>query len=252
MSTVGWKERGWDESCAAAAAVLDIGWKEHGWEEECPVVTPPVAPALPFTLPPVLDNFNRADGALSVSAPADWGIGFPADAWTDLQILSNQIENNADWGSDYWKHAIPSNDQQVMFTVKRIGQTMVLSMILLRVHFPQGDAYASDGVWCGVSWDGAQCVFTQYIVQDNGNFVTNPNWNWAALRPIVVGDKLLYRVVGTKLAVWHYSAAGGDWLFFNEWDFGLTITGSYIALLNRGIYPAQDGWAIDDFAAGAA
>ena len=156
---------------------------------------PPPSPSS-SVLPPVLDDFNRANGGVG----ANWGPIAPA-GYASVTISSNAaVDASAtQYAWDYWKPSSFGPNAEAYFTVASYSGTDTIR-VGARVT---GGTSSYSGYFVWVTSAGAWSIIR---VDNGGQPVTLAS---GVTQTLASGDKLAIQIIGSRVTALHYTAASG-------------------------------------------
>lgn len=185
-------------------------------------------------LPPILDNFNRANGSVG----SNWTANF---ASLD-SIVSNQLEVTQ---SQVWNQGATIGETMVYLTLAAVGSS---GMLALQAR-AQGNLNAPD-MYVGRVTVGSNIQFVRYIA-GSGDFVGSDIPLSSAL---TAGDRLLFECLNeggdVRLNFYRSTDGGSTWVLE-----GSVLDNNAQKILTPGrigvgTYNTPSGWFVDDFGGG--
>jgi hypothetical protein len=158
-----------DGQTRPSAGVFDIG------ADEIPGTTP--VPAFPTAGVPVLDTFNRADGALG----ANWRGAVNTALFA---IFNNQARVLSTGGDVWWNAATFGANQEAFFTFTQVSPTAVEQGLLLK--FNGTSPNNSRASWIEVAYNATTGSVVVRTRAPRQGVVTRISWS----APFVAGDQL--------------------------------------------------------------
>jgi hypothetical protein len=151
---------------------------------------------IPASSSPVLDNFNRADGAV--------GANFSTFSASDaaLPIASNQVRKGASLSSGLWNPSTFGPDSECFVTLGTLVTSDTEFSLYARMTGSQG-AYNGYQLRYSVSSGGFQITRINANVQGNATELVNYAW--------AVGDKVMIRCVGSTILGAIQPGGTGPW-----------------------------------------
>ncbi len=145
---------------------------------------------------PVLDSFNRANGAVG----SNWSLIRPT-GFAGLNVLGNALVDASAslFAWDFWNQATFGPDSEAYVTVKNYGAS---DTIRIGARVTNGGTTSQSGYYVAVSSAGAWLI----LRVDSGVSTTLAS---GVTQGLVSGDKIAIRVVGTVVTALHFAA--GSW-----------------------------------------
>jgi hypothetical protein len=153
---------------------------------------------------PVLDDFNRANGA----AGANWSL-FRSTGFAAMNVAGNAVADSSTstFAWNYWNAASFGPDAEAYVTVKTYGAS---DTIRIGARIVNGGTTGASGYFVSVSATGAWSI----VRIDSGPSTTLATGPTQALAS---GDKVAIRIVGTVVTALHYTAGAG-WVQVVSYD----------------------------------
>lgn len=153
----------------------------------------------PFPTTPILDSFNRADGAVG----ANWTLlgGFA----NGLNVSSNQVTAAAaGGGAMYWNVATYGGDCEVYVSVPTLpGTAAFFIRLYLRVQNP-GSTTARNGYFVEWDWQVGGTTDNWKLFRQDNNANTQLGSTVTSFPNLVAGDKIGLQANGNVLTVWAF------------------------------------------------
>jgi RHS repeat-associated protein len=179
---------------------FSLDWAAVQVNYTVPTPTPTATPTSAggtFPSTGILDNFNRADGALG----SNWtGPVWPSDS-PDQIISQRMAPPGSGWGDDYWSAQQFGADQEVYYTLAALGNGNS-SEPLVRVQNSGTGSLRAYGLYVDDAGDTLQI----FRVENTSETPIGA----AASVTIGAGDQIGLRAVGTTISAWH-RPSGGSW-----------------------------------------
>jgi hypothetical protein len=177
---------------------------------------------------PVLDTFNRANGALG----PNWGS--VAGGFVNLVVSANTaVDTSASsYAWNYWKARQFGPNSEAYATAASLVQTDLIR-VCVRLTSPTSTSRSG---YCLQESAGSWSI-------RRIDLGTSVQIGGTATQPVAVGDRLAIRAVGSTITVW-YQPSGGSWTQLLSTTDGTYATAGYAAIETRGS-------ALDDFGAGS-
>jgi hypothetical protein len=158
---------------------------------------------------PVLDNFNRADGA----AGANWALIRPT-GFATMNVSANQAVDSSttNFAWDFWNGANFGPNVEAYVTVANLG---VADVIRIGGRVINAGSNSHSGYYVAVTPTGAWTI----LRMTSGS----PTTLASGTRTIAAGDKVAIRIVGTVVRALHWSPGTG-WVQVLSYDTAADAT----------------------------
>ena len=176
-------------------------------------------------LTPLLDSFNRPDGALGASwlnLPA-----FSSPSTNNLTISAQQVTSPTGESGDYWNTPYGPNSE--VWATVAAKPTANNDLVTLGLRYQSPGSATSSGYQA--AFINVSSGTDQYKIWLRTNGQTSAVLASATGPELSAGDQLLFRAIGTTLELWRDSA--GKWTKLLTATDGTITSGGYLALITR-------------------